>query len=64
MGTQLLRHGWEHLAHAALGRHHYDAAAKQAVHRAIDELLHAGLIKHAGRRRGDRQSPVMYELTL
>jgi hypothetical protein len=56
--------GWEHLALAALGREAYDDAAMHAVKRAVAELVGAGLVKPKGRRHGERQGRVLYELTL
>lgn len=56
--------GWEWLARACLGRTEYDAVAKAMVGRAIRELIDAGFVKPLGRRRGDRQGPAIYELTL
>jgi hypothetical protein len=56
--------GWEWLARAALHRPSpYDLADKQAVGRAIRELIDLGLIKRRGRIAG-QQSTVVYELTL
>lgn len=56
--------GWEHLARAGLGREEYDDAARQAVQRAVKELVDTGWIKPVGRRHGTRNGLAMYELVI
>jgi hypothetical protein len=56
--------GWEWLAAVALRRPPpYADADRQAVRRAVAELVDAGYVKRRGRIAG-RQSTALYELTL
>jgi hypothetical protein len=54
--------GWEHLAHAALGREEYDESAERMVARAVAECVATGYVKPVGRRHDSRHGAALYQL--